>query len=111
MTVIIRARLDGNALTDLTTIAKWPDEFYGTSNIHYGSRFIFDGEGRLFFSIGDRGQAELAQDLGLAVREDPPRHRRRKARRRQSVCGQRPAPCPPSGATVTAIRRASPGIR
>ena len=63
MTVIIRGRLEGNALTEVTTIAKWPEAFYGTPNIHYGSRFIFDGQGRLFFSIGDRGQAELAQNL------------------------------------------------
>ena len=30
---------------------------------HFGSRISFDGNGHVFFSVGDRGQRRLAQDL------------------------------------------------
>ena len=63
MTAIVRAKLEGDALVELTPIARYDDKWYGTSNVHYGSRFIFDREGFLLYSIGDRGQAELSQDL------------------------------------------------
>ncbi len=66
MTAIVRARLDGDALADLVPIARWPDD-YTASNVHYGSRFIFDREGYLYFSIGDRGRADRAQDLASPV--------------------------------------------
>ena len=66
MTVIVRARLDGDTLVDLVPIARWPDD-YTTSNVHYGSRFTFDRDGYLYFSIGDRGRADRAQDLASPV--------------------------------------------
>lgn len=66
-TVVVRGRLAGHRLVDQVTIARWPDEWYVTSNVHYGSRFIFDREGFLYFSIGDRGQAERSQDLSAPV--------------------------------------------
>ena len=31
--------------------------------MHFGSRFVFDGKGHLFFSIGERGHQDDAQDL------------------------------------------------
>lgn len=34
-----------------------------SQNIHFGSRITFDDKGHLFFSIGDRGQRENAQNL------------------------------------------------
>ena len=37
------------------------------SNVHYGSRFTFDRDGYLYFSIGDCGRAERAQDLSAPV--------------------------------------------
>jgi glucose/arabinose dehydrogenase len=67
MTVIMRARLVNAELVDKVTIASWPDAWYTTSNVHYGSRFTFDRDGSLYYSIGDRGQAERAQDLTAPV--------------------------------------------
>ncbi|MEZ5290981.1 MAG: PQQ-dependent sugar dehydrogenase [Vicinamibacterales bacterium] len=67
MTVILRGRLEGNALVDQVTIARWPDEWYIASNVHYGSRFTFDKDGFLYYSIGDRGRADRAQDLSAPV--------------------------------------------
>jgi glucose/arabinose dehydrogenase len=66
-TVVVRGRLAGHRLVDLVTIARWPDEWYVTSSVHYGSRFIFDRDGFLYFSIGDRGQADRSQDLSAPV--------------------------------------------
>lgn len=66
-TVVVRGRLVGHRLVEQVTIARWPDEWYVTSNVHYGSRFIFDWDGYLYFSIGDRGQAERSQDLSAPV--------------------------------------------
>ena len=36
---------------------------YWTNNSHFGARLLFDREGYLFFSIGDRGHMTDAQDL------------------------------------------------
>jgi glucose/arabinose dehydrogenase len=64
-TAILRAKLDGNALTDTTVI------FTGgpasTRGHHFGSRIVFDNDGYLYFSIGDRGQMEDAQLLTNAA--------------------------------------------
>lgn len=61
-TTVARARLAGNALVDLEIIYKAePDT---TKGQHYGSRMAFDGDGNLYFSIGDRGaRDENPQDL------------------------------------------------
>lgn len=60
-TTLARAKLDGNALSD------WKDLLVTQSRTskgqHYGSRIVFDGQGHLFFSIGDRGERDMAQDL------------------------------------------------
>lgn len=63
MTVVMRGRLRGKALVEQVDVARWPDKWYWTSNVHYGSRFTFDTAGNLYFSIGDRGRADGAQDL------------------------------------------------
>ena len=36
---------------------------YYSANIHFGSRMVFDPEGYLFFTIGDRRNRDLAQSL------------------------------------------------
>jgi glucose/arabinose dehydrogenase len=64
MTTIVRGKLKGNAWGDEQAVYKPAPELFGTSNIHYGSRFLFDRDGRLFYSIGDRGVPKAAQDLG-----------------------------------------------
>lgn len=62
-TAIMRARFDAEAhsLTDQDDI------YVGTpftpSRFHFGSRIAFDPDGYLFFSIGDRGAQDTAQDL------------------------------------------------
>lgn len=55
LTAIVRFRLKNNEVTDLETIFEPPPEEATKSGIHFGSRMAFDGEGHLFFSIGDRG--------------------------------------------------------
>ncbi|MDX9896601.1 MAG: PQQ-dependent sugar dehydrogenase [Desulfofustis sp.] len=60
-TTLARGRLIENRLAD------WQDLLVTRSATdttrHFGSRIAFDGAGHVFFSIGDRGQRELAQDL------------------------------------------------
>ena len=61
-TKIIRAKLDGSSLISVETIYK------GTPNSsrgqHYGSRIVFDDNGYLYFSIGDRGNRSVnPQDI------------------------------------------------
>src|SRR5918993_4316039 len=56
MTAVIRAKLQGNALVETQQLFKAPAALYRTGNPHFGSRFVFDGKGHVFFSIGDRGQ-------------------------------------------------------
>lgn len=64
-TAIARGRLDGTRLVDVETIYQAPAEVYTGRGQHFGSRIAFDEDGYLFFSIGDRGQREQAQDLSV----------------------------------------------
>ncbi len=65
MTRLVRGRLDGGAWTDQQTVYEAPRATYTPTRHHYGCRIVFDGEGHLLFSIGDRGRQDQAQDLGL----------------------------------------------
>ena len=67
MTVIVRGRLRENSWVDEQVIFKAPPELYTPPNIHYGSRFAFDRERRLFYSIGDKGSLAAAQDLSTPL--------------------------------------------
>lgn len=60
-TVIARAKLKGNELTNLEELFKAIPT--STSGAHFGSRIVFDGKGYIFFSSGERGKKENAQDL------------------------------------------------
>jgi len=62
-TVIIRGKLRDNAWVEQQVLFKGGPETYNTHNFHYGSRFIFDRDGHLFYSIGDKGRVADAQDL------------------------------------------------
>jgi glucose/arabinose dehydrogenase len=64
MTAVVRGRIRENRWVDEQAIYTPAPALFGTPNYHYGSRFLFDRGGALFFSIGDRGQKEAAQDLG-----------------------------------------------
>jgi len=62
-TAIARARLseNGTALSDVEEIFRM-NRFTGVGR-HFGSRIAVAPDGTLFFSIGDRGESERAQDL------------------------------------------------
>lgn len=61
VTTLARARLSGDAVVD------WEDLFVSKSATnttrHFGSRIVFDEQGHLFFSIGDRGVRPNGQNL------------------------------------------------
>jgi glucose/arabinose dehydrogenase len=62
-TVIIRGRVRGSRWVDQETLFRAPRELYWADNTHFGLRFLFDGQGNLLYSIGDRGHQDDAQSL------------------------------------------------
>jgi aldose sugar dehydrogenase len=62
-TAIMRARFDADShsLTDQEDV--YVGTPFSTRGQHYGSRIAFDHDGYLYFSIGDRGQMDTAQDI------------------------------------------------
>lgn len=67
MTKIVRGKLRINGLSGTwygqETIYENKPETYNGSGVHFGSRIVFDGKGHVYFSTGERGNGELAQDL------------------------------------------------
>ena len=63
MTVILRGRLKNNELVDQQVLFRAPKEIYNSQNAHYGSRFTFDRQNHLFFSLGEKQQMLDSQDL------------------------------------------------
>lgn len=64
MTVVVRGRLSKtNEWTDQEVLFRAPATIYSTSGSHFGCRMIFDRQGHLFFTVGERGAMEDAQDL------------------------------------------------
>jgi glucose/arabinose dehydrogenase len=63
-TKIVRGRIAGGRWVDQQTIFQAPASLYVADNTHFGSRFLFDTAGHLFFTIGDRGTMADAQSLG-----------------------------------------------
>lgn len=61
-TTLARAKLQGNQLTDHEVLYKATPNT--TRGQHFGSRIVFDNEGYLYFTIGDRGAREVnPQDI------------------------------------------------
>ncbi len=60
-TTVSRAKLNGNNFTQLQEIFSVSP--YISSNVHFGSRIVFDGKGYMFISTGERGTKQNAQDL------------------------------------------------
>ena len=60
-TVLAKARLTGGELSQWQDILI-TDSLSDTSR-HFGSRISFDQTGHIFFTIGDRGERPMAQDL------------------------------------------------
>lgn len=65
MTAILRGRMRNNALVDIQQIFKADVSHYRKGGMRFGSRLLFDGEGHLFFTIGDRASPGDEQDLSL----------------------------------------------
>jgi glucose/arabinose dehydrogenase len=64
MTVIVRGKINtDNEWTDQQVIFRGAPELYSSTNAHYGSRFIFDKQGHLFFTLGEKNNPVHAQDL------------------------------------------------
>ena len=64
MTIVIRGRIKDHRWVDQETIFRADQKHYTPFDTsHYGCRFLFDGKGHVFFSIGDRGRADDAQNL------------------------------------------------
>ena len=61
-TAVIRGRLDGNRLAEVEEI--FEARAWSGTGLHFGSRLLFDREGYLFVSVGERGSQENAQNLG-----------------------------------------------
>lgn len=62
MTRLVRGRIVENRWTDEEVLFEAPHETYRHTQYHYGSRITFDPEGRVYFSIGERGLQDDAQD-------------------------------------------------
>jgi glucose/arabinose dehydrogenase len=68
MTTIVRGRINSrHEWVDQQVIFRAPANLYTTDGTHFGSRFIFDRGGHLFFSIGERGVMQHAQDLSNPI--------------------------------------------
>lgn len=64
MTVIVRGRLSSaNAWIDQEVIFRAPADLYTPSGSHFGIRLLFDRQGHLFYTLGERGVMQDAQDL------------------------------------------------
>lgn len=60
-TAIIRAKLKGDELVEIQELFKaMPNT---SSGVHFGCRMVFDDQGYLFFSVGERGEKSNAQTL------------------------------------------------
>ncbi|MGE9290308.1 MAG: PQQ-dependent sugar dehydrogenase, partial [Puniceicoccales bacterium] len=62
MTAIVRGRIREGQWVEEEEIFRAPDEFYLTGGVHFGCRLVFQ-DGYLFFTIGERGRQDHAQDL------------------------------------------------
>lgn len=59
-TAVARARWQDEELTDLEDV--FVADAAASTGAHFGSRVTFDEDGLLYVTVGDRGQASLAQD-------------------------------------------------
>lgn len=59
-TAMGRGKWDQGALADFEIL--WIADACNTGGRHHGSRLVFDGQGHVFISVGDRGQRHRAQD-------------------------------------------------
>jgi len=68
MTVIVRGKISkNNEWTDQQVIFRGKPEIYSSTNAHYGSRFIFDKQNHLFYTLGEKNDPPKAQDLSTPL--------------------------------------------
>lgn len=71
-TAVARGRFDGARLDDVQVLFRLQPK--SNTGHHFGSRLVFDREGHLFITLGDRGDRDRAQDLadhaGSVIRLD-----------------------------------------
>ena len=95
MTVIVRGKINkNNEWTDQQVIFRAPPELYSSTNAHYGSRFIFDKQGHLFFTHRREERHGARAGPGRSARQDPPRQRRRDRARRTTRSSTAPDAIP-----------------
>lgn len=63
MTAVVRGRLKDHRWTDQELIFRAPYDLYRPGGVHFGCRIVFDARHHLYFSIGERGHMQDAQDL------------------------------------------------
>jgi glucose/arabinose dehydrogenase len=63
MAAVIRGRLRNGGFVDRQQIFKADPSLYRSKGLRFGSRLLFDGQGHLFFSVGDRGHPGDEQNL------------------------------------------------
>ena len=56
-TALVRARLENDQLVDVKTLYKATPNT--TKGQHFGSRIYLDGKGKVYFSIGERGEQDI----------------------------------------------------
>jgi glucose/arabinose dehydrogenase len=67
-TRIVRGRINSAGVwVDQQDIVKLAPDLYRPGNIHYGQRFLFDGKGHLFWTLGDRGDQNNGQNLNVPM--------------------------------------------
>ena len=68
MTRVIRGRINANnEWVGQQDVYKAADALYTPTVIHYGSRFLFDGHGHMFWTQGERGEMTNAQNLSVPL--------------------------------------------
>jgi aldose sugar dehydrogenase len=64
MTVIVRGKINStHEWTEQQVLFRAKPDQYSSNNSHYGLRFIFDTQGHLFYSLGEKGHIPHSQDL------------------------------------------------
>jgi len=64
MTHVMRGKVNANnEWVDQQVLFDPPADSYRTSADHYGSRFLFDGKGHFFWSMGERHDMQMSQNL------------------------------------------------
>ncbi len=68
MTVMVRGHINArNEWVDNQEIFRAPADLYTGKGEHFGSRFAFDRQGHLFYSLGERGDMTNAQRLDVPL--------------------------------------------